>query len=1159
MWYMPSFQSAFEAHQAGRLQDAEQIYSAILQITPRHADALHLLGLIHSERDDLHQAEVLVRQALDIDENPVFLSNLASVLIAQGRSRDAEAVLLRAIEILPSYAIAHHKLAAIFTDTHRFDEAEAAYECAISHDATLVDASINLGELQMTRGKLVEAETSFRHACAVDPGRSRAHRDLGLLLTRTDRFSEAEIALRHSLSIAPGDSDARLYLGTLLLMTGRGNEGEAELHYVLASAPDHVQAHFNLGTHYMETHRGLQAETAFRRAIDLAPDHRDARFNLGILLAGSHRCAEAEAVYRQALELHPDFADVQWGLSHLLLKQGRYAEGWRLFESRFVANSQIAAPALPFPRWQGEPLDGKSLLVWSEQGFGDTLQFCRYLPALKHLGLAKLIVACQASLVPLIGTIEAVDHCIPLDDLQTFPRCDWWCATMSLPFHFGTVVETIPAPPHYLRVPSGRRIRWKDKLPATGIKVGLVWAGDARPHQPSANATDKLRSLACRAYMPLLELPGITFVSLQKGGTTHAQLNDIPEALRPLDLMHDVRDFADTAAIIEHLDLVISVDTSTAHLAGALGKPVWILSRFDGCWRWLEERDDSPWYPTARLFRQAQPGDWDDVIRRVKHALLDYTHLEHRGVAASQFRSSRLVDTESSMRRTLTLDPDKASAHFNPGELRTHHGRHDEADLAFRRSLKADPDDIDAHNRLGVRLMTTGRLSEAEAAFRRAISLDPDNSDSHNGLGALLLQSGRSEEGEAELRHALRLKPDSAQAHYNLGTRMMHTRRLAEAEIELRRTLELAPADHGAWTNLGNTLKLADRDSEAEVAYRKAIELSPRSPDARWSLALLLLSNGRYTEGWQYSESRFGPAGSSKITVLPDVCYAQWHGESLQGKSLVILHEQGLGDSIQFSRYAPMLKARGLRHLAVVCPTPLKPLLETVDGVDEVVVDVTLTGTHDFWVFTMSLPLHFNTTVETIPCRLPYLRALPERTSYWSRHLPVHGRKVGLVWKGNAEHGRDATRSLPGLETLAPLWSVAGVSFISLQKGQGEIEAEHASASSRLVHLGGAVADFADSAAIVAQLDLVISVDTSMAHLAGALGKACWVMLPMFSTDWRWLKEGTNSPWYLGVMRLFRQSRLDDWEEVVARMVVALREWAEMPRSRPGRGIQDEL
>ena len=614
---MTIFQSALDAHQAGRLQEAEQGYLTILRDHPRHADALHLLGLIRSERGALAEAEALIRQAIDINENAIFFGNLGIVLIDQDKSQEAEAALRHAAEIAPSYAFAHYNLGTIFMDTLRFDEAEA----------------------------------SFRQVCAIDPSHSKSHRDLGLVLMRTDRLAEAEVVLRRSLSINSNDSVACNSLGTLLLLTGRGDEGETQFRRAIELVPRNVDAHYNLGTRYMRTHRLPQAEQALRRAIELSPVHGDAHMNLGNVLACAGRTAEAETVYRQAIGLRSNSSGVQWNLSHVLLKQGQYAEGWRLFESRFDAPcSNVTEPLLPFPRWQGEPLNGKSLLVCAEQGFGDTLQFCRYLTGLKRQGLAKLSVACPPTLVALLETIEEVDHCIAFDGSQVLPAHDWWCSFMSLPFHFSTTMESIPASIPYLRVPAARRTHWKDYVPSAKVKVGLIWAGDPRPSQPDAHSTDTRRSLNCHDYLPILQIGGIKFVSLQKGEATQPQINGIPEALRPLDPMNEVRDFADTAAIIEQLDLVISVDTSTAHLAGALGKPVWILSRFDGCWRWLEGRDDSPWYPTARLFRQTEPGDWSKVIRRVAQALDEFANSNRHGAATSPIENR---DNKSTLGITL--------------------------------------------------------------------------------------------------------------------------------------------------------------------------------------------------------------------------------------------------------------------------------------------------------------------------------------------------------------------------------------------------------------------------------------------------------------------------------------------------------------------------
>ena len=253
------------------------------------------------------------------------------------------------------------------------------------------------------------------------------------------------------------------------------------------------------------------------------------------------------------------------------------------------------------------------------------------------------------------------------------------------------------------------------------------------------------------------------------------------------------------------------------------------------------------------------------------------------------------------------------------------------------------------------------------------------------------------------------------------------------------------------------------------------------------------------------------------------------------GKSLVILPEQGFGDNIQFARYTLLLGERGVSHLTLVCDPPLKALLETVAGVDEVITELPSVPTYDYWSFPLSLPLHLGTTVDTIPAAQSYLHALPIRVDQWCARLPMGKFKVGLVWKGNADHKNDVNRSLPGLFILAPLWSVPGVTFISLQKGRGEEDAKEPPADQTIIPLGSDISDFADTAAIIAQLDMVICVDTSIIHLAGAMGKPCWVLLTAVGTDWRWLQEREDSPWYASI-RLFRQEYPGDWSQPVERI-----------------------
>lgn len=498
------------------------------------------------------------------------------------------------------------------------------------------------------------------------------------------------------------------------------------------------------------------------------------------------------------------------------------------------------------------------------------------------------------------------------------------------------------------------------------------------------------------------------------------------------------------------------------------------------------------------------------------------------------------IEGEALLHRAIALRDD-AHFHANLAELLLRRGRLQEAEASGRQAIDVDPRCGLAHFYLAETLTRTARPREAEAAYRRSIELEPKMLAVRNNLGNLLLHENRFDDAIATFGEALDIDGTYIHALYNLGMALLRSVRPAEAEMAFRRALAVQPDHRDALHNLGTALKLTGRYDEAEAVYRQTLALAPDFADAHWNLAVLLLTQGRLAEGWPHAEARYAPQRAPK-DIPPPAGTPQWQGESLDGKSLVLWHEQGYGDCVQFARYAPLLKALGVRHLTLMCPAPLKPLMETLDSVDAVTTHSGQIGQHDFWAYPLSLPLRFGTTLDTIPAALPYLRALPERVERWRVHLSkAPGLKIGLVWKGFAGNQHDATRSLPDLTPLAPLWTVPGVTFFSLQKGQGEDEAAAPPDGQPIVNLGSDIEDFADTAAIIAQLDLLIAVDTAAAHVAGALGKPCWLMLPHDWTDWRWLLERDDTPWYPGVMRLFRQSAADDWREVAERMADALR------------------
>ncbi|OIR09997.1 beta-barrel assembly-enhancing protease [mine drainage metagenome] len=490
--------------------------------------------------------------------------------------------------------------------------------------------------------------------------------------------------------------------------------------------------------------------------------------------------------------------------------------------------------------------------------------------------------------------------------------------------------------------------------------------------------------------------------------------------------------------------------------------------------------------------------------------------------------------------RAIALAPDRAEFHNNivPALMRL--GRLPEAEAHVRKALALRPDFPSALNNLGTILLERHAAAEAEAAFRRALGLEPALLEARLGLGRALAGLGRAAEAEQALRAVLGERPRWPDALYALGRLLVQADRLVEAEPVLRLVLGEAPAHAEALTALGLVFAERGRPAEAEPLLREALRLQPGNPLFSCNLGQLLLSMGLWAEGWALTEARTRLAGAPPLPAFP--C-PPWRGEPLAGKSLLIWPEQGHGDMIQFCRYIPWLKAQGAARISVCCAPPLAPLLRGLEGLDglyeqrEGRQDL---PAHDYWTLPLSLP----GLTGALPERLPYLAADPGRTAAWAARLaalPAHRRKVGLAWKGSPLYGNDRFRSLPDLAPLAPLWSVPGLAFVSLQKGAGEDQAQTPPAAQPLLALGAEARDFADMAALIAGLDLVITVDTAIAHLAGALGKPCWVMLPARGTDWRWLRGHAATPWYPGVMSLFRQEPGESWEEVAQRLAAALR------------------
>ncbi|MFB2967754.1 tetratricopeptide repeat protein [Aerosakkonema sp. BLCC-F183] len=666
--------AAIQHYEAGRLAPAEQIYRQILQKQPDNLDALQLLGLtavrlgkhelaiecfrkavniaptvpdfpynlamVLQQQGQIEEAIACYRQTLNLEPNhPGAYYNLGKALQEQGHLPEATVCYQQATILVPDYAEPYNCLGAVLQQQGLLTEAIACYRQALTIKPNYAEAYSNLGSALFGLEQLEEAIVCYRQALALKPDNALVYGNLGGVLHKLYRFAEAIACYQKALAIEPDHPIIYNNLGVTLKEMGELEQAITCYQKALALKPEYTDAYSNLGSALKQQGQIDAAITCYHQALALNPNLPEVYNNLGSALEEGGQSAEAISCYRQALGLNPNLAMAQNNLAHALIFQGEiekaltylqpnsqlnpddrfdrayllllagdFRRGFAEYESRWQSRE---TPPRPFsvPLWDGSPLEGRSILLHAEQGLGDTIQFIRYANLVATYG-GRIIVECPASLMRLLASISCIDRLIPQD--SPLPAFDTHAPLMSLPWILGTTIETVPAEIPYLRAPQSS-VRLK-VLSDTKLKVGILWASYSK------GKTARKRSCPLAHFLELINIPGMAFYSLQKD-IEERDLNQLNQTTRLQNLSQELNDFADTAAILMQLDLVITIDTSVAHLAGALGKPVWILLPYDPDWRWMLQREDSPWYPTARLFRQQHPGDWQSVFVRVAEEL----------------------------------------------------------------------------------------------------------------------------------------------------------------------------------------------------------------------------------------------------------------------------------------------------------------------------------------------------------------------------------------------------------------------------------------------------------------------------------------------------------------------------------------------------------
>jgi tetratricopeptide (TPR) repeat protein len=1064
----------------GKLAEAQGVLAERLGAWADDCDALHDMGVISARLKRFDDAVRHFRAATAIDPGRhLTWRNLARAYSDLGKLDEAEGCLVKGVELQPKSGKAHELLGLLRQRAKRFEDAAAALRRAVELNPNIAKLHHELGAVLVELKRQKEAKASFLRAIELDGTYAEAMNHLGVLCQEMGQLDEAVKHLGESVRLRPDVVGGYNNLGVAYSESRQFEKAVEVYNKALALSPQYTIAWNNLGNALRSLGRNQPAIAALERAIVQKKDYAEAYNNLAIALVQEGEHERAMVCYNKSLCLRPDYPECHMnrGLERLML--GDLENGWADYEWRWHLKT-LRSRQFSQPRWDGSPLGGKRILLHYEQGLGDTIQFIRYAAELKRRG-ATVVFEGQKALGHLLSRTVGIDEFVPRG--ETLPAFDVHSPLLSLPPLFKTTLETIPCDvPYVFPDPYFVKI-WKPRLEAVkGLKVGIVWQGNPE------HRGDRLRSIPLDLFERLARIDGVRLISLQKnhGVEQLAGLGSRFEVVSFDGIDEEADGFLRTAGIMQNLDLVISADTAVVHLAGAMGLPVWCLIAVANDWRWLTDREDSAWYPTLRLFRQREPGDWPEVFERVESALRERISAGMTGQSQEKCAGLARPQTREQLQKAAELMKED---------------RLNEARTLLEKAAADDPISAEAQHDLGVILGRQGEVHKAIDRFRRCLELRPNHVSACRNLGLAFLQAGKPKESISSLHKSIRLGGGTPEVYNHLGLALM---------------------------------KIPD-PAAAEASYLSALHLKPDHAAAHCNLARALLIQGKFEQGWLEREWRWRARPETQRAFARP----RWTGESLNNQAILLYVESGASasDVLQFIRYASVVQARGGRVL-LECPENLVALLAGADGVNEVVSTEVNCERFDVHAALLSLPAILETTLETIVAPIPYLRPDPALVSEWSARMNGDQRlKVGIAWR---DWGRAGALDAGGasLANFQILGQIQGVKLLSLQHGVGREEVHSAASKMSITDLApwlqGGAGFFANVAAAIHHLDLIITTDTPLAHIAGAMGKPVWLILPV-SADCRWLLGREESPWY-PTLRIFRQRTANRWTPVFERI-----------------------
>jgi len=1022
------------------------------------------------------------------------------------------------------------------------------------------------------RGQVVQAKEMLRTYLADHPKDAAAWNNLGLTLAREGAWKEAALAYQTALSCDRKLAGVHNNMGTALRNLGDMTQAEKAHRRALELDPNLKEAHNNLGLVWMETNRAQLATDAFRRALSFDRNNVAIRENLAKALYMQGKRVEATQAWESALALaNPELA---WNLSLAELAAGNWERGWRLYECRFHRPKGRVTPRhTGLPLWERSG-EAPHLLIWGEQGAGDQIMASRWL-RLAQSKVGKLTVECDHRLVSLFQSTYPDIHFFPArqkarpDDMSGITH---QIPMLDLPARLGLKGAADYALPAPLKAAEALRTAWRNRLgEAKAPRIALVWAGNPN------HVNDRLRSIPLETIRHLVEqLPGAEFHSLQIGKNA---LDIVGSNLPIQDWTSRISNYEDSAALLELMDAVVTVDTSVVHLAGSLGRPTWLLLPAVPEWRWDaagKEGKDSLWYDSVHYARQHQDGDWKSAIDAA---------LEGLGKSFPQARAQGKKHTPASRRWQQTVEvlqktpnpalhslqqfasafavgrqwlqtllakkdnggalqvaeallqhqPDDISLRLLASDLGRRLGKGDVAVRHARHAVAKDGKNAEAHLHLGNALREAGDLKAAAGALEQALILKPDHTAARGNLGVVKRELGDNQGAIALYREVIKQNPDYLPVRANLGNVLRDEGKFQESADCFRHVIKHDPKNPEAYYGLGNTLKEALQVQEAITAYRQGLAVSPKHSDLKVNISLQLLLDGQLAEGWDLYEERF----FRPVRPVPNRKFSQpwWRGEPLKDQRLLLWGEQGAGDRLMFARLLPHVLEQARGVIVETDPRMLSLMQRSfpqANWIAERSPADPLTRTADWQAPIGHLAKVYVRALDQFDEGGPYLKPEPQLVQEWATRLnSLNGKKVGIVWAGNPGHQNDKNRSMP-LETLQPLLDLPGLSFVSLQVG--DQAGKFGEFSDHFFDAAPMLKSYDDTAALLANLDMVVGVDTSVVHLAGAVGCPAHVLIP-YCPDWRWLIGSPDStPWYR-CLHLYRQSQWRDWTAPVTRLV----------------------